>query len=68
MQVPLKILYLYDYIKLCKKHAEVIQNHRNPNARTIEQGEAMNSNHKRLRRCGGQDHNRLGDVTAVSEW
>jgi hypothetical protein len=40
--MALRIPYVYDYItKLCRKQAEVIQNHLNPNVYAIGQGEAM---------------------------
>jgi hypothetical protein len=42
MHVVLKIAFVHDYIlKLCRKHAEIIQNHRNQNVRAIGQEEAM---------------------------
>jgi hypothetical protein len=41
LRVAFKIPYVYDFItKLCRKQAEVIQNHVNPNVRNIGQGEA----------------------------
>jgi hypothetical protein len=40
-----KIPYGYDYIaKLCRRQAEVIRNHENPNVRAIGQGEARHRN------------------------
>jgi hypothetical protein len=47
--------YVYDYvIKLCKKQAEVIQNHENVYVRGIEKGEANHRKYKRLKLGGGQ--------------
>jgi hypothetical protein len=41
MNVALHIPHAYDYItKLCRQQAEVIQNHKNENARNTRQGEA----------------------------
>jgi hypothetical protein len=46
---------MYDYItKLCRKLAEVIQNHLNPNVQAIGQEEAMHRKYKRLKLGGGQ--------------
>jgi hypothetical protein len=40
MHLAFKILYVYDYrTKLCRRPAEVILNHENPNVRAIGQGE-----------------------------
>jgi hypothetical protein len=45
-----KIPYVYDYItKLCRRQAEVILNHENPNVHAIGQGEARLRKHKRLK-------------------
>jgi hypothetical protein len=53
------ILYIYDYItKLCRQQAEVIQNHENPNVSNIEQDEAQNRKHKRLKLGCGQAYDR----------
>jgi acyl transferase domain-containing protein len=35
--------------KLCRRQAEVILNHENPNVRAIGQGEARHREHKRLK-------------------
>jgi hypothetical protein len=57
-QVP----YIYDYItKLCRQHAEVIQNHENANVRDIGKGEARHRKYKRLKPCGGQAYDRSSD-------
>jgi hypothetical protein len=51
-----------DYItKLCRKQAEVIQNHENENVRNIGQGEARHRTYKRLKLGGGQAHDRSSD-------
>jgi hypothetical protein len=43
LHVALKISYLYNYVsELCKKNVELIENHLNPIAVTIGQGENMN--------------------------
>jgi hypothetical protein len=52
--VAFQIQYVYDYItKLCRKRAEVIQNHENENVRYIEQDEAQHRKYKRLKLGGG---------------
>jgi hypothetical protein len=54
--------YVYDYItKLCRKQAEVIQNHENEHVRGIEQGEARHRNYKKLKLGGGQAYDRSSD-------
>jgi hypothetical protein len=56
------LLYVYDYItKLCRKQAEVIQNHDNEHVRGIEQGEARLRKYKRLKLGGGQAYDRSSD-------
>jgi hypothetical protein len=55
LHVAFKIPYVYDLItKLCRKQAEVIQNHHNPNVRNIRPGEAQHRKYKRLKFGGGQ--------------
>jgi hypothetical protein len=42
MHVALQIPYIYDFItKICRKQAEVTQNHDNKNVRSIGNGEAQ---------------------------
>jgi hypothetical protein len=54
-----KILYVYDHItKLCRRQAEVIINHENPNVCAIGQGEARHRKHKGLKLGSGQAYNR----------
>jgi hypothetical protein len=49
LHLEFKIPYVYDYItKLCRRQAEVILNHENPNVRTIGQGEARHRRHRGL--------------------
>jgi hypothetical protein len=49
MLVAFQIPYVYDYItKLCRKLAEVIQNHENENIRYTGQGETQHGKYKRL--------------------
>jgi hypothetical protein len=56
-----KIPYVYDYItKLCRRQAEVVLNHENPNVRAIGQGEARHRKHKRLKLGGGQVYDHSG--------
>jgi hypothetical protein len=46
---------MYDYVtKLCRRQAEVILNHQNPNVHAIEQREAMDRKYKRLKLGGSQ--------------
>jgi hypothetical protein len=57
MHVAFKIPYVYDYVtKLCRKHAEVVQNHENENVRYILQGEAQHRKYKRLELGGGHSY------------
>jgi hypothetical protein len=54
--------YIYDYItKLCRRQAEVIQNHKNEHVRVIGQGEAMHRKYKRLKLGGYQAYDRSSD-------
>jgi hypothetical protein len=65
MQMAFKIPYMYDYItKLCRKGAEVIQNHLNRNLHASGQEKAMHEKYKRLKLISGQAY----DLTAISEW
>jgi hypothetical protein len=53
--------YVYDYIrKLCRKQAEVIQNHENEHVRSIGQGETRHRKYKSLN-GGGEAYNRSSD-------
>jgi hypothetical protein len=59
LHLAFQIPYVYDYItKLCRKPAEVIQNHDNENVRSIEQGETPHRKYKRLKLGGGQANDR----------
>jgi hypothetical protein len=50
MHVAFQIPHVYDYLtNLCRKQAEVIQNHENENVRYIEQGEAPHRKYNRLK-------------------
>jgi hypothetical protein len=52
---------MYDDIaKLCRRQAEVILNHENPNVRAIEQGEPRHRKYKRLKLGGRQAYDRSG--------
>jgi hypothetical protein len=44
--------------KLCRRHAEVILNHENPNVRAIGQGEHRQRKYERLKLGGGQAYDR----------
>jgi hypothetical protein len=47
--------YVYDYItKLCRRQAEVMQNHGNGYVRGIGLGEAIHRKYKRFKLGGGQ--------------
>jgi hypothetical protein len=55
MHAELQIPYVYDFItKICRKQAEVVQNHNNENVCSIGNGEAKHRHHKRLELGGGQ--------------
>jgi hypothetical protein len=59
LHLAFKIPYVHDYItKLCRRQAEVILNHENPNVRAIGQGEVRHRKHKRLKLGGGQVYDR----------
>jgi hypothetical protein len=59
LHLAFKIPYVYDYItKICRRQAEVILNHENPNVGAIGQGEARHSKHKKLKLGGGQVYDR----------
>jgi hypothetical protein len=53
---------VYDYtVKLCRKQAEVIQNHENEYIYGMGQGEARHTKYKRLKLGGGQAYDRSSD-------
>jgi hypothetical protein len=55
LHVAFKIPCVYEYLtKLCRRQAEVIQNHQNLNVHEIGQGEAIRRKYKRLKLGGGQ--------------
>jgi hypothetical protein len=59
LHLVFKIPYMYDYItKLCRRQAEVILNHENPNVRAIGQGELRHRKYKRLKLGGGKAYDR----------
>jgi hypothetical protein len=63
LHLAFKIPYVYDYTsKLCRRHAEVIQNHPNPNVRAIGQAEAIHRKYMRLKLGGVQV------IDCFSEW
>jgi hypothetical protein len=56
LHIAFNIPYVYDYVlwkKLCRKHAQVTQNHENEHVRGIGQGEARHRKYKRLKLAGG---------------
>jgi hypothetical protein len=54
LHMAFKIPYVYDYItKLCRQHAEIIQNYDNENVCNIGQGEASHRKY-RFKLGGGQ--------------
>jgi hypothetical protein len=60
--VAFKTPYVYDYInKLCRRQAEVILNHVNPDVRGIGQKEAKRRKCKRLKLGGGQTYDISAD-------
>jgi hypothetical protein len=64
LHMSFKLPYIYDYLtKLCRKQAEVIQNHENANVRNIEQGEQRHRKYlyKKLTLSGGQAYNRSSE-------
>jgi hypothetical protein len=57
--VTFKIPYFYGYVtKVCRKQAEVVQNHENMNVSNIGQSEAQHRKFKRLKLGGGQAYDR----------
>jgi hypothetical protein len=63
LHLAFKIAFVYNYIiKLCRRQAEVILNHENPNVRAIGQGEARHRKHKGLKLGGGQVYDRSNDL------
>jgi hypothetical protein len=62
LHLAFKILYVYDYVtKLCKKQAELILNHANPNVRDIGQGEARDRKYKKFKLGGCKAYDRSAD-------
>jgi hypothetical protein len=62
LHLAFRIPYVYDHItKLCRRQAEVNQNHPNPNVRAIGQGEAIHRKYKRLKLGGSQAYHRSSD-------
>jgi hypothetical protein len=56
-----QILYVYDYItEICRKQAELIQNHDNVNVRYRGKNEAQHRKRKRLEFGGGQAYDLSG--------
>jgi hypothetical protein len=54
LHLAFKIPHVYDYItKLCRRQAEVILNHQNPNVRATAQGEPRHRKYKSLKLGGG---------------
>jgi hypothetical protein len=56
------IPYVYNYVtKLCRRQAEVIQNHENEHFHGIGQSEAKHRKYKRLKLGGGQAYDSSND-------
>lgn len=61
IRVALKIPYVYDsIIKLCRQHAEVVQNHESENNRNIGPSETGHRKYVRLK-LGGETHDSISD-------
>jgi hypothetical protein len=59
LHLAFKIPYVYNYItKLCRRQAEVILNHENPNVRATGQGEPRQRKYKRPKLGDGQAYDR----------
>ena len=59
LHMVFEIPYIYDFItKLCRRQAEVIQNHDNENVPNTGQDGAQHRNYKRLRLGRGQAYDR----------
>jgi hypothetical protein len=59
MYAELQTPYVYDFItEICRKQANVIQNHNNENVRSIGNGVVRHRKHKRLKLSGGQMYKR----------
>jgi hypothetical protein len=54
------ILFFY-ITKLCRRQAEVIQNHENEQVRSIEKGEVRQRKYKRLKLGCGEAYDRSSD-------
>jgi hypothetical protein len=55
-------LYIHNYItKLCRRQAEVIQDHENQHVRSTREGEAIYRKYKRLKIGVGQPYDRSSD-------
>jgi hypothetical protein len=53
--------YVYDYMILCRRQAEVVQNYENEHVRSIGKGEATHRKQKRLNLGGSQAYDRSSD-------
>jgi hypothetical protein len=62
---PSVCIQLYSITKLCRRQAEVIQNHENEHIRGIGKGEARHRKYKRPQFGGGQVYDRSSDYAAV---
>jgi hypothetical protein len=64
LHIAFNLLYVYDYThktKLCRRQAEVIQNHENEHVRSIGQGEARHRKYRRLKLGSSQAYDRSSD-------
>jgi hypothetical protein len=66
LHMAFEVPCIYDYVpKLCRQHAEVIQNYENGNVRDIGKGEARPRKYKRLKLGGCQAYDHSSDYAAV---
>jgi hypothetical protein len=66
MHVAFQILYIYNYIaQLCRKEAEIIQNHEDENVHNVGQGETPHRKYKRLKLGGGHVYYRSSVYIAM---
>jgi hypothetical protein len=62
LHTAFNLQYECDYVtKLCRRQAEVVQNHENEHVRSRGQGETRHRKYKRLKLGGGQAYDRLRD-------
>jgi hypothetical protein len=66
LHTALNLLYVYGYItQVCRRQAEVIQNHENEHIRFIAQGKGRRRKYKVIKLGGGKAYDRSSDKFAV---